>query len=149
MKHASALTATSSTHSVLAGCHLIALTPRGDDRGSLIALEGGGDVPFDIARAYYIFGTRVGVERGFHAHRALNQLAVAVTGGCTMVLDDGHRRVDVRLDAPDRGLSMGSMIWREMRDFTPDCVLLVLADRIYDETDYIRDYKRFLELVHA
>jgi hypothetical protein len=120
-----------------------------DDRGSLIAIEGGRDVPFEIARAYYLFGTQVGVSRGFHAHRELRQFAVAVAGGCTMILDDGRDRVQVRLDSPASGLLIPPMTWREMIDFTPDCVLLVLADAHYDESDYIRDYDGFLEAVGA
>ena len=128
---------------------LHALALRGDDRGNLIALEGGREVPFDIARVYYVFGTKPGVDRGFHAHLALHQFAVVVSGACTMMLDDGHRRMDVRLDGPNLALSIGPMIWHEMRDFTADCVLLVMADAYYDEADYIRDYDRFLGLVHA
>ena len=131
------------------GCKLQTLASSGDDRGSLIALEGGRNVRFDIARVYYVFGTKVDVDRGFHAHLALRQLAVVVSGACTMMLDDGRSRVDVRLDQPDQALSIGPMIWREMRDFTPDCVLLVLADAPYDEADYIRDYDRFKAMVQA
>jgi len=131
---------------LLNGCQLHALTVRGDERGSLIALEGGYDLPFEIARVYYVFGTELGASRGFHAHLALHQFAIAVSGSCTMLLDDGDQRVEVRLDRPERALSIGPMIWREMRDFTPDCVLLVFADAHYDETDYIRDYDRFMAL---
>ncbi len=136
-------------HALPPGCDLIELAVKGDARGSLVALERRWPVPFDIARVYYIFGTQAGVDRGFHAHRYLRQFAVAVSGGCTMVLDDGERRATVRLDRPDLGLSIGTMIWREMRDFTDDCVLLVLADTPYDEDDYIRDYGKFLELVRG
>jgi len=118
--------------------------PLGDERGSLVALEGGRTVPFDIARVYYLFGTGRGVSRGFHAHRRLRQVAVCVTGSCRMVLDDGTRREEVLLDSPTRGLVIRSLVWREMHDFTPDCVLLVLASEHYDEADYIRDYERFL-----
>jgi len=131
------------------GCRLIPLASRGDERGSLVAIEGTSDVPFDIARVYYVFGTTAGVTRGRHAHRALNQLAVAVAGSCTMLLDDGASRVEVRLDDPETGLTLGPMIWREMSDFSPDCVLLVLADAAYDEADYIRDYAQFLALARA
>lgn len=126
-----------------AGCALHELRVRGDDRGSLIALQQGGEIPFAIERVYYIFATQQGTSRGFHAHRDLRQLAVCVTGACLMVLDDGEERVEVRLDRPTLGLSIGSLIWREMHDFTPDCVLMVLADHRYDETDYIRDYAEF------
>lgn len=131
------------------GCALVDLSVKGDNRGSLIALEGGGIVPFEIARVYYVYATKPDVERGFHAHRDLRQLAVAVSGGCTMILDDGRERIRVRLDRADQGLTIGPLIWREMIAFTPDCVLLVLADRAYDESDYIRDYQQFLELVRG
>ena len=125
------------------GCRLIELKLRGDDRGSLVAIEAGIDAPFAILRAYYVFGTGDGVVRGLHAHRQLRQLAVSVSGACTMLIDDGKRRAEVRLDRPDQGLLMGAMVWREMHDFSPDCVLLVLADSAYDERDYIRNYAAF------
>ena len=131
------------------GCALVDLPVKGDARGSLIALERGGDVPFDIARVYYVYATEPNVDRGFHAHRQLRQFAVAVSGGCTMVLDDGQARAEVRLDRPSLGLTIGPMVWHEMRAFTPGCVLLVLADAIYDEADYIRDYSRFLGMVRG
>ena len=131
----------------VSGCTLISLAVRGDDRGSLIAIEAGRDVPFEIARVYYVFGTRPGVDRGFHAHHALRQLLIAVSGSCTIRLDDGHRREEVRLDLPSVGLSISGLVWREMSDFSPDCVLLVLADAAYDESDYIRDHRQFLEAV--
>lgn len=131
------------------GCSLVDLDIKGDDRGSLIALEGERNLPFPVQRVYYVFGTLPGVSRGFHAHRKLRQLVVAVSGGCTMMLDDGSRRVAVSLNTPDKGLLLGPMVWREMHDFSPDCVLLVLADTSYDESDYIRDYQAFLREVRA
>lgn len=115
----------------------------GDDRGSLIAIEAEKSVPFPVRRVYYIFGTNEGVERGFHAHKALNQVAVAVTGSCEMILDDGKSRAIVLLDSGEKGVIIGPGIWHEMRNFTPDCVLLVLAERHYDEADYIRHYDDF------
>ncbi|MGX5660649.1 sugar 3,4-ketoisomerase [Castellaniella ginsengisoli] len=117
--------------------------PLGDRRGSLVALEGQRTVPFAIQRVYYLFGTKAGVSRGYHAHRRLQQVAVCVAGRCRMVLDDGVSRESVWLDSPTRGLMIRSMVWREMHDFTPDCVLLVLASAHYDEADYIRDYQQF------
>lgn len=116
----------------------------GDDRGSLVALEVGKQIPFDIKRAYYIFDTKPGVRRGFHAHRKLQQVAVCVRGECKFLLDDGTSHVTVLLDQPNKGLYIGSMVWREMYDFTEDCVLLVLADQLYDESDYIRSHADFL-----
>ena len=128
---------------------LVTIPWRGDDRGSLCVIEGERDTNFPILRIYYIFGTLPGVSRGFHAHRALRQLAVCVSGSCTMVLDDGHERRSVVLDRPDQALAIGPMIWREMHDFSSDAVLMVLADQHYEETDYIRDYEVFLTMTRA
>jgi dTDP-4-dehydrorhamnose 3,5-epimerase-like enzyme len=130
-------------------CRLHQLDVRGDARGSLIALEGSSEVPFDVARVYYIFGTRPGVERGFHAHERLTQWAICVSGSCVMRIDDGVSRVDVTLDRPDRALEIGPMIWREMHHFSSDAVLLVLASAHYDPADYIRDYHQFLAKVRG
>ena len=115
----------------------------GDDRGSLVALEAKFTVPFEVKRVYYIFGTKFGVSRGFHAHRELQQVAICVTGKCRMLVDDGMRREDVWLDSPTKGLLIGDLVWREMHDFSPDCVLLVLANQHYNENDYIRSYDEF------
>ena len=131
------------------GCRLIPLASRGDDRGRLVAIEENSDVPFAIARVYYVYATTPGTTRGLHAHRTLKQLAVAVTGSCTMLLDDGAGQVEVRLDDPATGLTLPPMVWHEMKDFSPGCVLLVLADAAYDEDDYIRDYDQFVALARA
>ena len=127
-------------------CRLIPLALRGDERGRLVAIEQMSDAPFSIARVYYVYGTTPGTTRGHHAHRALNQLAVAVAGSCTMLLDDGEQRVTVRLDDPATGLTLPPMVWHEMSDFSSDCVLMVLADAAYDEADYIRDYDEFIAM---
>lgn len=119
----------------------------GDDRGMLIALEEGKNVPFQIRRVYYMFETKPDVRRGFHAHRNLKQLAVAVRGSVRFHLDDGVDTADVLLDDPARGLLLDRLIWREMYDFSEDCVLMVLADQLYDADDYIRDYDEFLAVV--
>jgi dTDP-4-dehydrorhamnose 3,5-epimerase-like enzyme len=118
-----------------------------DDRGSMVAIEGNKNVPFEINRVYYIYNTKAGVARGFHAHKALKQLAVCVSGSCRMSLDDGERRADIVLDSPTQGLIIESMVWREMHDFSDNCVLLVLASDVYDEDDYIRDYDEFVKAV--
>jgi dTDP-4-dehydrorhamnose 3,5-epimerase-like enzyme len=119
--------------------------PLGDERGSLVALEGSKSVPFDIKRVYYIFGTKEGVSRGFHAHRNLKQVVVCVTGSCRFVLDNGKSREEIILDSAATGLVIEDLTWREMHDFSQDCVLLVLASEYYDEADYIRDYQKFLK----
>lgn len=115
----------------------------GDERGSLVALESEKTVPFPIKRVYYIFCTNAGVSRGFHAHKRLQQVALCITGKCRMILDDGRQRDEVWLDSPNKGLIIGDLVWREMHDFSEDCVLLVLASEHYDEDDYMRDYDEF------
>jgi len=129
--------------------HAIDFQVLGDDRGSLVALELGKQIPFEVKRVYYIFGTQEGISRGFHAHKALKQIAFCVRGSCRFVLDDGEKKEDVMLNSPNQGLLIEHMIWREMHDFSEDCVLLVLASEHYDEDDYIRDYNEFLESVNA
>ncbi|ARD40809.1 WxcM-like domain-containing protein [Edwardsiella ictaluri] len=124
---------------------LIQLQTHGDERGSLVALEEDKNIPFKIKRVYYMFNTKYGVRRGFHAHKKLQQVAVAVRGSCRFVLDDGKERVEITLDNPAQGLLIDSCMWREMYDFSADCVLMVLADELYDESDYIRDYLQFTE----
>lgn len=126
---------------------MVALQDYSDDRGFLVALEDQKEVPFAIRRIYYIFGTKESVQRGFHAHQNLTQLVVAVRGKCTFVLDDGMERQEIVLNNPAQGMLIESMIWREMHDFSEDCVLMVLADSHYDESDYIRNYDSFIERV--
>jgi len=126
---------------------LIDFMVKGDERGSLIAIEAGHNTPFEIKRVYYIFDTKKNVERGFHAHIHLKQIAIAVKGSCTFVLDNGHKRNEIFLDNPNTGLLIEGVIWREMKNFSEDCVLLVLASEYYDETDYIRNYNQFLQTV--
>ena len=122
--------------------------PLGDERGSLIALESNKSVPFDIKRVYYIFGTKKSVSRGFHAHLNLKQVAVCVTGSCRFILDNGKQKEEIILDSATKGLLIEDLTWREMYDFSPDCVLMVLASEYYDESDYIRDYQEFLQIVN-
>ncbi|TWG86430.1 WxcM-like protein [Cupriavidus gilardii J11] len=124
----------------------IALQTHGDQRGMLVALEEAKNVPFTIKRVYYLFDTKDGVRRGFHAHRNLKQLAIAVRGSVRFHLDDGFETADILLDDPGQGLLLDRMIWREMYDFSEDCVLMVLADQLYDVDDYIRDYDEFLSI---
>lgn len=127
----------------------IPLQTHGDSRGMLVALEQERNVPFPIRRVYYLFSTSTDVHRGMHAHRHLNQLAVAVRGSVTFLLDDGSGPSTVTLNDPTRGLLLGSMVWRDLYDFSDDCVLMVLADQLYDPADYITDYDEFIREVRG
>ena len=119
----------------------------GDERGQLVALEEFTDIPFHIKRVYYIYDTKEKVRRGFHAHKCLQQILISVHGSCKIHLDDGKETAEVVLDSPFEGLYISNGIWREMYDFSPDAVLMVLASEIYDEKDYIRDYDEFLRSI--
>ncbi|MGX9457590.1 sugar 3,4-ketoisomerase [Photobacterium damselae subsp. damselae] len=125
---------------------LIKFNKLGDDRGSLISLEGNLNIPFEIRRVYYIFDTKENISRGFHAHKDLQQVAICVKGSCRFILDNGILRQSVILDKPNVGLYIDSMKWREMHDFSDDCVLMVLASHEYDESDYIRNYDDFITM---
>ncbi|ATP10363.1 dTDP-6-deoxy-3,4-keto-hexulose isomerase [Aeromonas salmonicida] len=119
----------------------------GDERGSLIALEGNKNIPFEIKRVYYIYGTQDGVARGFHAHKELQQIAICLNGSCRFVMDNGVDKSEVILDSPSQGLLIDVMQWHEMYDFSAGCVLLVLASDLYEEKDYIRNYDDFCGLI--
>lgn len=131
----------------MASYKLIDFEKIGDERGNLIAIEEGYNAPFEIKRIYYIFDTQANVQRGFHAHIDLKQIAIVVKGSCTFVLDDGAKREEIKLSDPNQGLYIENLIWREMKGFSSDCVLVVLANKHYDESDYIRNYSDFLEKV--
>lgn len=129
-------------------CKLMTFQIKGDNRGSLISLEEKRNIPFDIKRIYYIFGTEPNAIRGKHSHSNLQQVAICVSGSCKFSLDDGFEKKVIELNEPSKGLYIGENIWREMSDFTEDCVLLVLANEYYDEDEYIRNYEEFKRRLH-
>ena len=119
----------------------------GDERGALVALEENKNIPFTVKRVYFMYGTKEGVHRGLHAHKSLRQVLFCPIGACTVMLDSGKEKATVRLNNPTEGLIVEPNTWREMYDFTPDAVLVVLASEYYDENDYIRDYGEFLKYI--
>ena len=119
----------------------------GDERGQLVSLEEYNDIPFEIKRVYYMYDTREEVVRGKHAHKTLEQILICIHGSCKVRLDNGTEKKDVYLERPYEGLYIANDMWREMYDFSEDAVLLVFASDVYDESDYIRDYDTFLEMV--
>ncbi|ENT6814348.1 FdtA/QdtA family cupin domain-containing protein [Enterobacter kobei] len=123
---------------------LIPLQQHGDNRGLLVALEEQRNIPFAIKRVYYLYDTLQGIRRGYHAHKKTRQLAIAVKGSCTFHFDDGKNTKEIVLDNPVQGLMIEPGMWHEMYNFSNDCILMVLADDVYDETDYIRDYEEFI-----
>lgn len=127
---------------------LIEFVDLGDERGNLVVIEGEGmDIPFDIKRVFYIYGSDSTVVRGQHANRETEFLLVNVSGTSKVRVDDGKESVVVELNKPRMGLYLSSMLWKDMYDFSEDSVLLVLASRHYDGNEYIRDYDTYLKLI--
>ena len=120
----------------------ISLQTKADARGTLIVLETGKEVPFLIRRSYFIYDVK-GASRGFHAHKKLEQVCVCVNGSCTLRLDDGKHVTEYKMDDPSKAVYIGPMVWREIHDFTEDCIFMVYASDVYDESDYIHYYEDF------
>lgn len=114
-----------------------------DERGSLVAIENGRGIPFDPKRVYYIFNTKENKVRGFHAHKKLSQLLIVTSGSVSVKCEYRNRSEIYVLNAPNEGLLIEGLVWREMFDFSKGAVLIVIASDCYDESDYVRDYNEF------
>lgn len=120
----------------------------GDERGNLVVIEGEGmDIPFDIKRIFYIYGSDDTVVRGQHANRETEFLLVNVGGSSKVKVDNGYETSVIELNKPGMGLYLSPMVWKDMYDFSPDSILLVLASRHYDAKEYIRDYQEYIREV--
>ena len=117
----------------------------GDERGNLVVAEGGGmDIPFDIKRVFYMYGSDPDIVRGQHANRYTEFVMINVSGSSKVLVDDGKNKTVIELNKPRQGLYLGKMIWKDMYDFSSDSVLLVLASEHYQEDEYIRNYDDFI-----
>lgn len=125
-------------------CHRIDLPKVADPRGNLTFIEGMVHVPFGIARVYYLYDVPGGAARGGHAHKAMQQVIIAMSGSFDVVLDDGHEQKRFHLNRSYYGLYVCPMVWRELDNFSSGSVGLVLASTRYDERDYYRDYDEFV-----
>ncbi|MDB5595776.1 MAG: hypothetical protein JWM36_2737 [Hyphomicrobiales bacterium] len=128
----------------LTACRIVSLPKIADPRGNLTFVEGGEHVPFEIRRVYYLYDVPGGSSRGGHAHKALHQLIIAMSGSFDVELDDGCRKQRFQLNRSYYGLYVCPMIWRELDNFSSGSVCLVLASNRYDEADYYRNYDEFL-----
>jgi len=118
-----------------------------DDTGKLISLESKKNIPFEIKRVFYIFGTNEQSKRGSHAHYNTKQYLISISGSCEICLDNGKgEKKNYKLDSPNKVLFQDSLIWGNMFNFSSDNVLLVLANTHFSETDYIRNYEQFLKI---
>ena len=109
------------------------------------AAKSGENLPFEIARVYYLYDVVDGQTRGGHAHKKLQQLIIPVCGSFDLVIDDSLEKKAFRMDRPDRGLHIPGHIWTVVKNFSPGAVCMVLASLPYDEEEYIRDYDQFLQ----
>lgn len=128
-------------------CRIVELPKISDPRGNLTFIEGGRHVPFEFQRMYYLYDVPGGAERGGHAHKALHQLIIAMSGSFDVLLDDGHSKKQFHLNRSYYGLYVCPMIWRELNNFSSGSVCVVLASNTYDEADYYRHYPEFLQTV--
>lgn len=119
----------------------------GDSRGHLVVIEGSKDIPFEIARVFYIYGSDSEVVRGQHANIFSEFVLINVSGKSKVKLDYGNRIEVIELDKPHMGVFIPTMVWKEMYDFSSDSVLLVLSNMKFDSNEYIRDYDEYLKLV--
>lgn len=126
---------------------LLKFKEMGDARGKLVAIEANQDVPFEIKRIFYIYGTDSTAVRGQHANRNSEFIFINVAGSSKVKISDGTHEKVVVLDQPGAGLYMPKMVWKEMYDFSPDSVLLVLTNTHYDGNEYIRDYDEYLKIM--
>lgn len=125
-------------------CRLLDFKEKGDDRGKLVIVEGNQDIPFEIKRLFYIYGSDRNVIRGQHANRNSEFVLINVSGTSKVMVTDGNEKQVVELTKPRQGVYLPKMVWKEMYDFSPDSVLLVLASTHYDGGEYIRSYEEFL-----
>ena len=124
-------------------CKLIELPKISDPRGNLTFIEGGRHILFDIRRVYYTYDVPGGADRGGHAHKALHQLIIAMSGSFDVTLDDGRSKKKFHLNRSYQGLYVCPMIWRDLDNFSSGSVCMVLASNIYEASDYYRDYDEF------
>lgn len=127
---------------------MLEFAQHGDDRGHLVIVEGNIDIPFEIKRAFYIYGSKSDVIRGQHANRKTQFVLINVAGKSKVRVRDGEGNEAIYcLNRPHTGIYLPTMVWKDMYDFSEDSVLLVLASEHYDPTEYIRDYNEFAEEV--
>lgn len=126
---------------------MIEFKQNGDERGKLVVVEGMKDIPFDIKRIFYIYGSDATVIRGQHANRRSEFVLINVSGSSKVRIRDGKRDEVFILDKPHTGIYIPQMVWKDMYDFSEDSILLVLASEVYDSSEYIRDFDEYMKEV--
>jgi hypothetical protein len=127
----------------ISDCTLISLPQIYAEAGSITAINNNLNIPFETRRVYYLYDVPNRADRGGHAHKALHQLIIAISGSFDIELFDGYNTIKYTLNQPDHGLLIVPGIWRNLNNFSGGGICLVLASREYEEDDYIRDLKEF------
>jgi hypothetical protein len=125
----------------------IILNVNGDNTGKLVSIESKKNIPFNIERIFYIYGTSGDSIRGKHANKNSQFVMVCLNGSVKVMVDDGKNKEEVLLNNPFSAIFIPKMTWKEMYDFSTDCILLVISDCVYDSEEYIKNYDLFLEVV--
>ncbi len=117
--------------------------------GKLSVAESDIDIPFKIKRVYYIYDFDSNKSiRGYHAHKTLEQVLFCISGSFTLKLFDGINYYEEKMNKPNIGLFIGKYMWHTMHNFSDNCIILVLASKHFDETDYIRDFNNFKKIIN-
>lgn len=128
---------------------MLEFSQKGDERGHMVVVEGLKDIPFEIKRIFYIYGSDKDVVRGQHANRESQFVLINVAGTSKVRVKDGKGNEAVySLNRPHTGIYLPQMVWKDMYDFSEDSVLLVLASTEYDADEYIRDYDEFVKIIN-
>ena len=130
--------------STLQNCKIVFIPKIVDPRGNLSVIEND-VIPFKIKRVYYLYDVPSGAERGGHSHKEQQEFLVALSGSFDVILNDGNQQKTVTLNKPFEGLLITNGIWRELKNFSSGAVCLVIASNVFEEEDYIREFKEFLE----
>ncbi len=130
-------------------CEYIDLQQIVDERDGILSIaEGMKNIPFDIKRIYYIYGLSYPkAQRGYHAHKELEQVLFCLSGSCKLFLDDGTNKQYFYLTDPNRGMYVGPKVWLQLFEFSNDCIIIVFASDYFEEADYIRDYEEFIKFL--
>lgn len=126
--------------------HLINLPKILDDRGNLSFIEGGQHIPFEISRTYWIYDVPGGEIRGGHAYRSLQEFIISLSGSFDVKLNDGNKEYTFHMNRSYYGLYVPKMYWRTMDNFSTNSVAVILADKLYEQDEYIRDFEKFKRL---
>lgn len=131
-------------NSSIADCRIIEVDKVLNRSGNISVLNNNGQLPFQIQRVFYLYDIPGGESRGAHAHKKCHQFLVAASGSFEVLVNDSVDQKTFQLNRSSIGLYIPPGIWASEINFSSGSVCLVLASDLYDESDYIRDYKELI-----